>query len=192
MRIAGVDEVGRGPIAGPVVTAAVMLDQESAERWAGSVTDSKQMSEEQREEAYSAMLDAGVAYAVGACSSEEIDSLGIAPATRLAMSRAIEGLDSEPEHLLIDAVRLDAVAIPQTSIIKGDVLSLSIAAASVIAKVTRDRLMADVFEERFPGYGFASHKGYGTAAHMTALRELGPCEIHRTSFRPVHEAALRG
>lgn len=191
-RIAGVDEVGRGPLAGPVVSGAVVLGQADADRWAGRFTDSKQMTEAQREVAFEELVAAGVPNAVGACSSAEIDAIGIAAATRLAMVRAIEGLEPEPDHLMIDAVRLDSVALPQTSLIKGDAISLSIAAASVVAKVTRDRLMADVFEERFPGYGFASHKGYGTAVHMEALRQNGPCEIHRSSFRPVREALLRG
>ncbi len=191
LRVAGVDEVGRGPLAGPVVAAAAVLDAGDADRWHGLFTDSKQMSETQREHAYSIITGRGVPHAVGACSSEEIDAIGIAAATRLAMMRAIDGLDSMPDHLLIDAVVLHGSRIPQTSIIKGDAVSLSIAAASVIAKVTRDRLMSGVFEERFPGYGFASHKGYGTAAHMAALREQGPCEIHRSSFRPVREAILR-
>ena len=186
--VAGVDEVGRGPLAGPVVAGAVVLDPNDAARWSGLFTDSKQMTEAQREAAYESLLQAGVRYAVGACSADEIDSIGIGAATKLAMARAVEGLDPRPDHLLIDAVRVERIALPQTSIIKGDAVSLTIAAASVIAKVTRDRLMAGIFEERFPGYGFASHKGYGTAAHMAALREYGPCEIHRSSFRPVREA----
>ena len=190
-RIAGVDEVGRGPLAGPVVAAAVVLGQADAERWSGVFTDSKQMTALQRETAFDALMSAGVASALGSCGSDEIDAIGIASATKLAMARAIEGLEPGPDHLLIDALRLGSVALPQTSIIKGDAISLSIAAASVIAKVTRDRLMAGVFEEQFPGYGFASHKGYGTALHMEALRKNGPCEIHRSSFRPVREAILR-
>ena len=187
-RVAGLDEVGRGPLAGPVVTAAVILDPADASRWSGLFTDSKQMTEPQRERAYEALIDAGVAYGIGACTPDEIDEIGIGVATRLAMARAVEALDPGPEYLLIDAVRLESLALPQTSIIKGDAVSLSIAAASVIAKVTRDRLMAGVFEEQFPQYGFASHKGYGTAAHLAALKEHGPCPIHRVSFRPVREA----
>lgn len=190
-RIGGVDEVGRGPLAGPVVAGAVVLEPSSAESWSGLFTDSKQMTEDQREIAYEALIMSGVMHAVGACSSEEIDAIGIAAATKMAMARAIEGLDQQPQHLLIDALKLEQVDLPQTAIIKGDAVSMSIAAASVIAKVTRDRLMAGVFEEQFPGYGFASHKGYGTAAHMAALREHGPCDIHRSSFRPVREAILR-
>jgi ribonuclease HII len=190
-RIAGIDEVGRGPLAGPVVAAAVVLDLTDAERWSGVFTDSKQMTASQRESAFEALTNAGVPNALGSCGSDEIDAIGIAAATRLAMARAIEALEPGPDHLLIDALRLGSVALPQTSLIKGDAISLSIAAASVIAKVTRDRLMAGVFEEQFPGYGFASHKGYGTAVHMEALRRNGPCEIHRSSFRPVREAILR-
>jgi ribonuclease HII len=146
------------------------------------------MTAEQRDRTYAEVLSAGVPFGVGACGSEEIDAMGIAAATRLAMARAVEALEPAPDYLLIDAVDLHNLGIPQTSIIKGDVISLSISVASVIAKVTRDRLMAGVFEERFPGYGFASHKGYGTAAHLNALRILGPCDIHRVSFRPVREA----
>lgn len=189
-RIAGIDEVGRGPLAGPVVAGAVILEESTASAWSGLFTDSKQMTASQRETAFEAICNAGVKNAVGACSSEEIDSIGIAAATKLAMCRAIEVLDPTPEHLLIDALALDSVSLPQTSLIKGDAISMSIAAASVIAKVTRDRLMSGVFEQQFPGYGFASHKGYGTAAHMAALRLNGPCEIHRSSFRPVREAIL--
>ncbi len=189
--IGGVDEVGRGPLAGPVVAGAVVLNADDAANWSGMFTDSKQMTEAQRETAFEALVAAGVSHAVGACSSDEIDAIGIAAATKLAMGRAVEGLDPQPQHLLIDALKLEGIELPQTSIIKGDAVSMSIAAASVIAKVTRDRLMASVFEEQFPVYGFASHKGYGTAAHMAALREHGPCDIHRSSFRPVREAILR-
>lgn len=188
VRIAGVDEVGRGPLAGPVVTAAVVLNEADAERFSGLFTDSKQMSQPKREIAYEKLLQSNVEHSVGACSSDEIDSIGIAAATKLAMVRAVEGLEKRPDHLLIDAVRIEALEIPQTSIIKGDAVSMSIAAASVIAKVTRDHLMAGIFEEQFPLYGFASHKGYGTAAHMAAIREHGPCEIHRSSFKPVRDA----
>jgi ribonuclease HII len=180
--------VGRGPLAGPVVTAAVVFDETSADRWIGTLTDSKQMTALQRERAYGEMLSAGVRHGIGACSSEEIDAIGIAVATRLAMARAIEALEVELDHILIDAVRLTEVRTPQTAIIRGDATSLSIAAASVIAKVTRDRLMAGVFEEQFPAYGFASHKGYGTPAHLEALQRHGPCAIHRRSFAPVREA----
>lgn len=187
-RVAGIDEVGRGPLAGPVVTAAVIFDPSNAHEWSGLFTDSKQMTERRREEAHKELIGAGVAHGIGACSPEEIDEIGIGVATRLAMARAIEALDPAPEYLLIDAVKLESLRLPQTSIIKGDAVSLTIAAASVIAKVTRDRLMAGVFEEQFPQYGFASHKGYGTAVHMEALRKHGPCSIHRVSFRPVREA----
>jgi ribonuclease HII len=186
--IAGVDEVGRGPLAGPVVAAAVILDPTDSDRWLGVFKDSKKMTEAQRESAFVALTETEIPNAVGACSSEEIDSLGIYAATKLAMARAIEGLDPQPDLLLVDAMNLDAIALPQRSLIKGDAVSLSIAAASVVAKVTRDRLMADVFNSQFPEYGFAAHKGYGTASHLEALRQNGPCEIHRTSFRPVREA----
>jgi ribonuclease HII len=190
-RIAGVDEVGRGPLAGPVVAAAVVLDSADTDRWLGIFKDSKKMTETQRESAFEALIAAGLPNAVGACNAEEIDAVGIYAATKLAMARAIEGLEPRPDHLLMDAMNLDAIALPQRSLIKGDAVSLSIAAASVVAKVTRDRLMAGVFNDQFPEYGFAAHKGYGTASHLQALRMNGPCEIHRTSFRPVREALLQ-
>ena len=191
-RVAGVDEVGRGPLAGPGVAGAVGLTTDEAARWEGAVTDSKRMTEADRGHVYEAMTAERVNYGVGACGPDEIDTLGIAAATRLAMARAIEALEPSPDFLLIDAVRLESLRLPQRSIIKGDAISVSIAAASVIAKVTRDRLMADVFDARFPAYGFASHKGYGTAAHLAALWQNGPCEIHRASFNPVRDALGAG
>jgi ribonuclease HII len=183
--VAGLDEVGRGTLAGPVVAAAAILPGPVPDEYKNIVNDSKLLSAAQRERAFDWLVDWCVSYGVGACSSEEIDAMGIVPATRLAMSRAIDELEPQPDHLLIDAVELTAVAIPQTSIIRADSRSQSAAAASIIAKVTRDKLMANVFESEYPGYGFAAHKGYGTAVHMLALENLGATPIHRRSFKPV-------
>ena len=185
--IAGVDEVGRGTLAGPVVAAAAILPGPVPVKQSGLVNDSKVLSAAQRQKAYSWLIGWCVAYGVGACSAEEIDAIGIVPATRLAMSRAIAELDPQPGHLLIDAVELHSVPIPQTSIIRADSRSQSAAAASIIAKVTRDRLMANVFEPEYPGYGFAAHKGYGTAVHLAALKEHGASPIHRRTFKPVRD-----
>jgi ribonuclease HII len=185
--VAGVDEVGRGTLAGPVVAAAAILPGPVPAEYAGIINDSKKLSASQRQRASSWLVDWCVSYGIGACTADEIDSMGIVPATRFAMSRAIAELDPQPDHLLIDAVELSSVTIPQTSIIRADSRSQSAAAASIIAKVSRDKLMADVFDSEFPGYGFASHKGYGTTFHMTALKELGPSPIHRRSFKPVRD-----
>ena len=188
--VAGIDEVGRGPLAGPVTAAAVVMPNEIPESWFGLIRDSKQMSPERREFACDQIQLHARAVGVGSASSSEIDSVGIVPATRLAMTRALECLEFAPDHLLIDALVLPDVDVPQTPIIKGDATSISIAAASIVAKVTRDRLMAESYETRHPGYGFARNKGYGTAEHMAALQELGPCPIHRYSFAPVRSAAF--
>ncbi len=188
--VAGIDEVGRGPLAGPVTAAAVVMPGEIPETWFGLVRDSKQMSPERREFASEQIHLHALGVGVGAGSHEEIDELGIVAATRLAMTRALDDLDVTPDHLLIDALTLPAVSVPQTPIVKGDAISISIAAASIVAKVTRDWLMAESYEPRHPGYGFARNKGYGTAEHMAALQELGPCPIHRQSFAPVRAAAF--
>lgn len=185
-RIAGIDEAGRGPLAGPVVAAAVILPVHV--RLVG-VDDSKQLSEAERERLYPAILEKAVGVGIGVADAGEIDALNILQATRLAMRRAIENLAPSPDYLLTDAVILPEVRIPLRPIIKGDALSLSIAAASIIAKVTRDRLMA-VYHERFPQYNFLSHKGYGTAEHLQMLAQFGPCSIHRRTFAPVREAIL--
>lgn len=185
--IAGVDEVGRGTLAGPVVAAAAILPGPVPDEYNGLVNDSKVLSAAQRQQAFDWLVGWCVSYGVGACTADEIDSIGIVPATRLAMLRAIAELDPQPGHLLIDAVELHSVPVPQTSIIRADSRSQSVAAASIIAKVTRDRLMASIFESEYPGYGFAAHKGYGTAVHMAALKELGVSPIHRRSFKPVRD-----
>ncbi len=183
--MAGVDEVGRGTLAGPVVAAAAILPGPVPAKYERLVNDSKLLSAEQRQRSFSWLIDWCVGYGIGASTADEIDTLGIVPATKQAMARAVAELDPQPDHLLIDAVDLGTIPIPQTSIIRADSRSQSVAAASIIAKVTRDRLMTDVFSVEYPGYGFASHKGYGTAVHMLALKELGVSPIHRRSFKPV-------
>lgn len=185
-RIAGLDEAGRGPLAGPVVAAAVVLPFQC--RIAG-LDDSKLLSEPVRERLYAGILDQAVGVGVGIAEAGEIDSLNILEATRVAMRRAIESLALTPDYLLLDAVTLPAVRIPSRPIIKGDALSYSIAAASIVAKVTRDRLMAE-HHDAFPNYNFLSHKGYCTEEHLRRLAEHGPCAIHRRTFAPVRDAAL--
>ncbi|HBH80683.1 MAG TPA: ribonuclease HII [Nitrospira sp.] len=180
-RIAGIDEVGRGPLAGPVVAAAVILPVRN--RLVG-VNDSKQLSERERERFYVAICEQAVGMGIGWADVAEIDQLNILEATRLAMRRALEQLVPPPDYVLIDAVSLPGVSIPIRPIIKGDALSISIAAASIVAKVTRDRLMVS-YHDTFPEYGFLSHKGYGTAEHLERLAYHGPCSIHRRSFAPV-------
>lgn len=189
--IAGVDEVGRGTLAGPVVAGAAILPGPVPSEYAKIVNDSKKLSADQRQRSYTWLIDWCLSYGVGACTADEIDAMGIVPATKLAMSRAIAELEPQPDHLIIDAVELSSVAIPQTAIIRADSRSQSVAAASIIAKVTRDKLMANVFDTEYPGYGFAAHKGYGTAFHMNALKELGASPIHRRSFKPVKDVLGR-
>lgn len=187
--IAGVDEVGRGPLAGPVVAAAVILPLEERPSWLGKVRDSKQLTPSQRESIFDRIMESGIAFGVGVVSHEVIDEWGIAPATRLAMRRAIEKLSTRPDYLLIDYMRLPGIRIPQKGVVDGDSICFSIAAASIVAKVTRDRQMVEL-DGQFPGYGLAQHKGYGTAEHLEALQRLGPCPIHRKSFTPVRDRLL--
>ncbi|MEW6180326.1 MAG: ribonuclease HII [Chloroflexota bacterium] len=183
--VAGLDEAGRGAWAGPVFAAAVILPPvaDIAARLEG-VRDSKQMTPNQRERWAEKIKQLAAYWGVGEASGEEIDCYGILPATRLAMQRALQACGITPAHLLIDALRLPEVNIPQTALIRGDQRSLSIAAASVLAKTARDAWMR-AQEERYPGYGFAAHKGYGTARHRAALERFGPCPLHRRSFAPV-------
>jgi ribonuclease HII len=185
MRVAGLDEAGRGAWAGPVAAGAVILppDPRVLEQLAG-VRDSKQMTVRARAIWAARIREAALAWAVGMAASEEIDAIGILPATRLAMRRALEKLSPAPQHLLIDALRLPGIALPQTALIHGDARALSIAAASVLAKTARDALMEGM-DAVFPEYGFARHKGYGTRAHQEALARLGPCPHHRMSFAPL-------
>lgn len=183
---AGVDEAGRGAWAGPVTAGAVILppdDPDLSSRLLG-VRDSKQMSAGQRGKWANTIRQVALAVSTGWADFDEIDELGILPATRLAMGRAIAGLNCQIDHLLIDAVVLRDIQIPQTSLIKGDARSLSIAAASVIAKTARDHYM-ELLEERIPGYGFARHKGYGTAFHRESLSKLGVSNVHRKSYAPI-------
>lgn len=183
-RIAGVDEAGRGPLAGPVVAAAVILPVRC--RLIG-VDDSKQLSASERDRLYAAIMDRAVCVGVGSSTAEEIDRINILEATKLAMRRALAELSPAPDYVLIDAVSLPGVAMPVRPIIKGDALSLSIAAASIVAKVTRDRLMAQL-HKAYPQYNFLSHKGYGTEEHLVRLAEYGPSPIHRRTFAPVSAA----
>ena len=182
--VAGLDEAGRGPLAGPVVAAAVMLPRRCL---LAGLNDSKQLTEAERERLYDEIQRRAVGIGVGQASEREIDAMNILEATRLAMGRAIQALPSMPEYLLLDALELPAVHLPQRAIIKGDALSVSIAAASVVAKVTRDRLMGE-YHRQYPQYNFQAHKGYGTAEHLRMLAAHGPCAIHRRSFRPVSDA----
>lgn len=189
--VAGVDEAGRGAWAGPVVAGAVILrPADGVPAPLRGVRDSKLLTPTAREELFDIIIQQALAWGVGLVPAGEIDRIGILPATRAAMRAAIAGLRPAPETLLIDAVRLPDVGCPQRAIIRGDQTSLSIAAASIIAKVTRDRWMREAGGE-YAAYGFGRHKGYGTPAHRTALDAHGPCPIHRFSFAPVAQMALR-
>jgi ribonuclease HII len=180
--VAGIDEAGRGALAGPVAAAAVVLPPEvGIIECLKGVRDSKQMTPIQRETAREKILKYAVTWRVGFASSEEIDHIGILPATRLAACRALEALTPPPTHLLLDYLFLPEVSLPQTALIKGDCRSLSIAAASILAKTSRDALLREL-ELIYPGYGFASHKGYGTRAHREAIQRLGVSPVHRLSF----------
>lgn len=175
----GVDEAGRGPLAGPVYAAAVIL---SPDKPIAGVNDSKKLSEKKREALFDVIREQAAAYCIASASVEEIEEYNILNATYLAMSRAVEGLSVQPELALIDGNRIPPMlTVPARFVVKGDALSASIGAASILAKVARDRVMREADKE-YPAYGFAVHKGYGTAAHTAALKEFGPCPIHRPSF----------
>lgn len=178
--IAGVDEVGRGPLAGPVVAAAVILPKACK---IPGLNDSKKIPKSKHKEIYEAVLQNAIAIGIGVKDNQVIDQVNIYEATKLAMMEAIGQLEPQPQHLLIDAMKLD-LPIPQTSIIKGDANSLSIAAASIVAKVTRDQMMEE-FDREYPGYDFAQNAGYGTAKHLAGLDKLGVTPIHRRSFEPI-------
>ena len=176
--VCGIDEAGRGPLAGPVVAGAVILPEDCEILW---LNDSKQLSEKKREALYDEIMEKALAVSVGMASPARIDEINILQATYEAMREAIKGLGVQPGLLLNDAVTIPGIEIPRIPIVKGDAKSVSIAAASILAKVTRDHMMME-YDEIYPGYGFGKHKGYGTKAHIEALKTLGPCPIHRGSF----------
>ena len=179
--ICGVDEAGRGPFAGPVVAGAVILSLDDPEREILYLNDSKKLSEKKREALYDEIMEKAVSVGVGIVERDVIDEINILQATFLAMQKAIAALDPQPDYILADAVTIPKIAIPQEGIVKGDAKSVSIAAGSIIAKVTRDRIMYE-YDKLYPEYGFASHKGYGTKAHIEAIKEYGMLDIHRRSF----------
>lgn len=182
--IAGVDEVGRGPLAGPVVTAAVILDPAKPIE---GLNDSKKLTEKRRKELEPLIKERALAWSLGRSEADEIDQINILQATLLAMKRAVEGLSISPVHALVDGNKAPNLACPVTTIVKGDQSEACIAAASILAKVARDREMAEM-DEHYPGYGLAKHKGYPTKQHQEALLELGVTPIHRRSFKPVQLA----
>ena len=181
--IAGMDEVGRGPLIGPVVTACVILPKDFVLE---GLTDSKKLSEKKREEFYDYIMEHAISVGIGMMDEKVIDEVNIYEATKLAMYQAVEKSKVKPEHVLIDAMILDKLEMPSTSIIKGDAKSISIAAASVIAKVTRDRMMIEL-DKKYPIYGFKSHKGYPTKKHIEAIKEYGLINGYRKTFKPISE-----
>ncbi|MCC6605345.1 MAG: ribonuclease HII [Anaerolineae bacterium] len=189
--IAGIDEAGRGALAGPVVAAAVILPlNDSIETQLLGVNDSKQLTAAQRETLFDLICQHALAYSIGLEPAAVIDQIGILPANKLAMVTAVSHLTPPPEFLLIDGrIRLPQLNIPQKAIVRGDSQSLSIAAASILAKVTRDRLMVEL-DRHYPAYGFAQHKGYGTEFHRAAIAQFGPCPEHRHSFAPIRPPLL--
>jgi len=192
--IAGIDEAGRGPLAGPVVAAAVYAPRDLCEQFSAGpwklLDDSKRLTDKSRRAFFLSITSTeGVAFGVGICSPREIDELNILRATHTAMARALASLSMIPEMALVDGLRVKGLPVEHEAIVGGDGKSLLIAAASVIAKVTRDNLMIEA-DRTYPQYGFAKHKGYGTAKHLDALREHGPCAIHRQSFAPVRQSEL--
>lgn len=193
-RLVGVDEAGRGPLAGPVVAAAVVFARDfletEASRSLQGLTDSKQLSAKRRELFYDLLVSSPeVDVGIGIASADEIDALNILRATHLAMARAIQQLAPPPDLALVDGLPVRSLPVPHRAIVGGDGLSLSIAAASVVAKVTRDRLLVELAAQ-YPNYGFDRHKGYGTRAHLAALQRHGPCSAHRRSFAPVAQRVL--
>lgn len=177
--ICGIDEAGRGPLAGPVVVASVIMPKDSMIE---GVNDSKKVSEKKREELYDKIIEEAISYGVGIIDHNEIDEYNILNATKMGLTNSLKELTVKPDLILVDALKnMDTLGIPYKSIIKGDALCYSISAASIIAKVTRDRIMRQ-WDEVYPMYGFEKHKGYGTAAHISAIKEYGLCPIHRKSF----------
>jgi ribonuclease HII len=188
--IAGIDEAGRGALAGPVAAGVVIFPaQDSLLKSLDGLQDSKQLTPAERNEWALCVKESALAWGVAFASPEEIDYLGIVPATRLAAQRALQACENQAEHLLLDYLFIPDLDIPQTKLVKGDQRSLSIAAASVLAKTTRDVLLVE-FEEKIPGYRFADHKGYGTRQHLEALKRLGPSPIHRRSFAPLKNSEI--
>jgi ribonuclease HII len=185
--VAGIDEAGRGPLAGPVYAAACVLPREFH---LPGLNDSKKVSARRRESLFAEIPEQALFYGVGRAEAAEIDQINILQATKLAMQRALAAMSDRPDYLLLDAVRLPEVDLPQTALIGGDGLSVSIAAASILAKVSRDHWMLEL-HTRYPQYGFDRHKGYPTREHQQALRQFGPCPEHRRSYAPVREALLR-
>lgn len=177
--ICGIDEAGRGPLAGPVVVGAVIMPKDSMLE---GINDSKKISEKKRELLYDQIIEQSISYGVGIVEQREIDAINILNATKKALTLALTELVRKPDYIVVDALNhIDTLGIPYQSIIKGDATCYSIAAASIIAKVTRDRIMRQ-WDEIYPQYGFSKHKGYGTAAHIKAIKEYGPCPLHRQSF----------
>ena len=177
--ICGIDEAGRGPLAGPVVVGAVIMPKDS---FIEGVNDSKKISEKKREKIYEQILEEAVAYSIGVIDRDVIDDINILNATKLGVKKAVSTLKQRPEVIMVDALTgIDTDGIPYISVVKGDAKNYSIAAASIIAKVTRDRMMKE-WDEVYPDYGFSKHKGYGTAEHIRIIKEKGPCLIHRKSF----------
>ena len=177
--ICGIDEAGRGPLAGPVVVGAVVLPRDS---FIEGINDSKKISEKKREALYETITNEAISYGVGVVSQDKIDDINILNATKLALTMALKELKVKPDLIIVDALdKIDTLGIPYISMVKGDAKIYSVAAASIIAKVTRDRIIKE-YDEVYPQYGFASHKGYGTAKHIQAIKEFGPCKIHRKTF----------
>ena len=185
--VAGVDEAGRGPLAGPVVAGAVVIPPDLREPWIARLRDSKQLSPRVRSALYERIRGSPAGWAAGVVSNEDVDRLGIAAATREAMLKAVNGLPSRPDFVLVDGLPVDIGGLPSRALVRGDRRCLSIAAASIVAKVTRDAIMLEE-HARYPDYGFDSNKGYPTPAHLEQLRLSGPCQIHRRSFAPVRES----
>lgn len=177
--ICGIDEAGRGPLAGPVVVASVIMPKDSMIEW---VNDSKKVTEKRREELYDIIIKEAIAYGIGIVDEQVIDELNILNATKQGLTDSLKELKVKPDLIMVDALNgIDTLQIPYMSLVKGDAKCYSIAAASILAKVTRDRIMRK-YDELYPEYGFAGHKGYGTAAHISKIKEIGPCPIHRKSF----------
>lgn len=189
--VGGVDEAGRGPLAGPVSAGMAILPHNPSGDWVDLINDSKKLSPRQRDLAFDQLSNEAVALGVGFASSQEIDSIGISSATRLAIHRALKDISIRPQHLLLDAFTVDDIMLPQDAIVKGDSISLSVAAASIVAKVERDKLM-DQYALIYPQYGFEKNKGYGTKSHLRAIIDSGLTGIHRVTFNKVRESAFGG